>query len=245
MFLRFAIAAIASVYFVNQVKKPTRFVGRLFAWIMNSSHSALTDWALNFLDINQGSTVLDVGCGGGRTIEKLADSAMLVYGVDYAAGSVAASSAHNKQLIAEGRVAVELASVSRLPFAADFFDLVTAIETQYYWPDVVNDMQEILRVLKPGGRLVVVAESYRGGRHDWLLGPAMRLLGSQRLSVNDHRALFQKAGYRDIEIFEHSGKGWLCAIGSKPLAEGPLLDFRSEQVTADSPISMPSPDLRQ
>jgi len=185
---------------------------------MNSSHSSLTDWALTHVTFEPDAKVLDVGCGGGRTIEKLADKATSVYGIDYAAGSVAASRAHNKRLIADGRVQVERASVSRLPFTDDFVNLVTAVETQYYWPDVVNDMREILRVLKPGGRLVVVAESYKGGRHDWLLGPVMKLIGSRRLSVDDHRELFQSAGYTEIELFEELGKGWLCAIGRKPLA---------------------------
>lgn len=214
--LRFAVAAAAAVYVVRQVKKPTRFVGRLFACLMNSSHSALTDWAFTHLKVDKEAKVLDVGCGGGRTIEKLAEMAQLVYGIDYAAGSIAAARAHNKRLIAEGRVLLQRASVSQLPFADDFFRLATAIETQYYWPDVVNDMREILRVLEPGGRLVVVAESYKGGRHDWLLGPVMGLISSRRLSVDDHRELFQSAGYTEVELFEELDKGWLCATGRKP-----------------------------
>jgi len=121
----FAVAAAAAVYVGRQVKKPTRFVGRLFAWLMNSSHSALTDWALTHVRVDKDAKVLDVGCGGGRTIEKLAEMANLVYGIDYAAGSIAAAHAHNKRLIAEGRVLLERASVSRLPFADDFFELVT------------------------------------------------------------------------------------------------------------------------
>lgn len=216
MVVRIAVVAAAAIYAGRQVKKPTRFVGRLFAWLMNSSHATLTDWALTHLEINKDARVLDVGCGGGRTIERLAGIVAAVYGIDYAAGSVAASRTHNRRLIEEGKVFVEQASVSRLPFADSFFELVTAVETQYYWPDTSNDMQEILRVLKPGGRLMVVAESYRGGRHDWFLGPIMRLLGSQRLSVDDHRALFQASGYAEIEIFEERSKGWLCAIGLRP-----------------------------
>jgi ubiquinone/menaquinone biosynthesis C-methylase UbiE len=128
------------------------------------------------------------------------DQAAQVYGIDYAAGSVAASRAHNSSLIAEGRAHVEQGSVSRLPFANDTFDVVTAIETQYYWPDLDGDMKEILRVLKPGGQLLVVAENYKGARNDAVLGPVMKLLGSSRLSVDDHRALFLKAGYQDVEI---------------------------------------------
>ena len=53
----------------------------------------------------------------------------------------------NKKLIEAGRAEIHQASVSKLPFPNDQFDLVTAVETQYYWPDLVNDMREILRVL--------------------------------------------------------------------------------------------------
>jgi SAM-dependent methyltransferase len=53
--------------------------------------------------------------------------------------------------------------LSRLPFADGNFELVTAVETQYYWPDLVADMREILRVLKPAGTLIVMAESYKKG----------------------------------------------------------------------------------
>lgn len=213
------VALVASaVYLVRQVKKPTRFVGRIFARMMNTSHSPLTDWALTHLAIPKDATVLDVGCGGGRTIEKLAQTAILVFGVDYAAGSIAESKSHNSLLIAEGKVQIDHASVSNLPFTSDFFDVVTAIETQYYWPDVPQAMREILRVLRPGGRLMVVAESYRGGRNDWLLGPVMKLIGSTRLSADDHRTLFQAAEYADIEQFKEFHKGWICTIGRKPSA---------------------------
>ena len=64
---------------------------------------------------------------------------------------------------------------------------------------------------------MVVAESYEGGRNDWLLGPVVRFLGSLRLSAEDHRALFAAAGFTEVELFEERSKGWLFAIGHKPL----------------------------
>ena len=206
-----------AIYLVNQVRKPTKWVGRLFLWTMNLSHSGVTDWGLKHVAIEEGFRILDVGCG--RTTEKLAALAAkgTVYGVDYAAGSVAASSAKNAQLIQEGRVEIARASVSRLPFAADKFDLVTAVETQYYWPDPVNDMREVLGVLKPGGTLVVIAESYRKGANDWLHGPAMKLVRSANLSVAEQRELFAAAGFEDIRISEERAQGWICGVGKKPL----------------------------
>jgi len=86
---------------------------RLFTSVMNRSHSALTDWGLTHVRIERDFSILDVGCGGGRTIEKLAMLAAdgKVRGVDYAAGSVAASRAKNADLVRAGRVAIEQASV--------------------------------------------------------------------------------------------------------------------------------------
>jgi len=205
-------------YTLNQVRKPTRWVGRLFLWIMNLSHSPLTDWGLGHVEIGKNFAILDVGCGGGRTIEKLAALAPggSVCGVDYSPGSVAASRARNAKLIQAGRVEIKQGSVSRLPFPDGRFDLVTAVETQYYWPDLVNDMKEIRRVLKPGGSLVIIAESYKRGATNALQRPVMMLLRSSNLGVEEHRQLFADAGYSQIEIFEEKKKGWICGVGRKP-----------------------------
>ena len=182
------------------------------------SHSRLTDWGLKHVQIEEGFTILDVGCGGGRTIEKLAALATkgVVYGVDYAKGSVAASRARNAALIQAGRVEIRQASVSQLPFPENQFDLVTAVETQYYWADLVKDMREILRVLKPGGTLLVIAESYKNGAYNALQRPVMKLLRSSNLGVDDHRELFSTAGYTDVQTFEEPAKGWFCGMGRKP-----------------------------
>jgi SAM-dependent methyltransferase len=210
----------ATVYVVGQVRKPDRFAGRLFAILMNKSHAKLTDWGLAHVAIEKYFTILDVGCGGGRTIEKMAAlaSSGTVFGIDFASGSVATSRGRNKGLIQAGRVDIRQASVSNLPFTADTFDLVTAIETQYYWPDLVNDMRAILRVLKPGGTLAVIAETYRGGSRDVVIGTAMKLFGSTSLSVKEHQDLFAEAGYVNVEVFEEQNKGWICVIGRKASA---------------------------
>jgi len=216
--IKIVLALAVAGYVSGQVRKPDRFIGRFFAMLMNRSHSKLTDWGLSHVRIAKASHILDVGCGGGRTIEKLAAMAPSgkIYGIDYASGSVATSRAWNKQLIRNGRAEIQQAAVSQLPFEADAFDVVTAIETQYYWPDLVNDMREILRVLKPAGTLAVIAESYKGGSHDAVLGPVMKLLGSKRLGVEDHRELFTQAGYTAVDVFEERDRGWICVIGKKP-----------------------------
>ncbi len=216
--LRYAVTLGLSCYVLLQARKPDKWFGRVFARAMNQGHGRMTDWGLNHVTVERRFKVLDLGCGGGATVQKLASIAEdgIVYGIDYAEGSIAVSRELNSWLIGAGRVVIQKASVSQLPFPDDTFDLATAIETQYYWPDPMGDMREILRVLKPGGKLVVIAETYKGGRYDWLKWPVMWLLRSSHLGVNDHRELFECASYVDVEIFEERSKGWICAMATKP-----------------------------
>jgi len=212
------VGLIAATYLIQQVRKPGRWAGRPFLWLMNHSHSSLTDWGLHHVAIAQDFAILDVGCGGGATVNRLAAVAMngMVCGIDYADGSVAVSRRTNAALIARGRVDIRKASVSELPFADSRFDLVTAIETHYYWPDLAASMREIRRVLKPGGTLLMIAESYAGGRFDAVQRVVMKPLKSAHLSVDEHRELFTTAGYTDVQIVENRRRGWICALGRAP-----------------------------
>jgi SAM-dependent methyltransferase len=219
---------IAVPYVVNQARKPTRWVGRAFAWAMNASHASLTNWGLKQVRVEKPFMILDVGCGGGETIHKLAGIATegRVSGVDYAEGSVAASRARNAALIRAGRVDIQRATVSRLPFRNDTFDLVTAVETHYYWPDLPQDMKEIRRVVKPGGTMVLIAESYKGNRNDWLHRLVMKPLRAAHLSAEEHRDLFTASGFSDVQLFEQRAMGWLCVTGTRPA--GPRIDSATE-----------------
>jgi SAM-dependent methyltransferase len=189
---------------------------------MNRRHSKLTEWGLAHVSIRSDNTILDVGCGGGKTVAKLASLAVngKVYGVDFSEESVAVSRRTTQKLISAERVEIRHASVSALPFANGTFDLVTAVETHYYWPDLNADAREILRVLKPGGAVIIIAESYSGGKYDRLLQhlEALRRRGIMKyahLNVGEHRGLLSNAGYSDIEVFEEYDKGWICAVGRK------------------------------
>ncbi|TFG90908.1 MAG: class I SAM-dependent methyltransferase, partial [Syntrophobacterales bacterium] len=68
---------------------------------MNLGHSGLTRWGLSKVEIPEHANVLDIGCGGGRTLEHLASLVRLgkAVGIDYSEDSVAVAWKRNKKLI--------------------------------------------------------------------------------------------------------------------------------------------------
>lgn len=190
-------------------------------WDMNRHHSKLTDWGLSHVVIETSDTILDVGCGGGRTISKLAAMASSgkVHGIDYSEESVTAAHRRNKRWIDIGRVSIREGTVSQLQFTDNTFDLVTAIETHLFWPDLPNDFREIYRVLNYGGDFLIVAEIYKGGKH---LEGVRKAIFEKHLAANmnlltpdEHRELFRHAGFSNVQIFEELDKGWICVTGKK------------------------------
>lgn len=196
---------------------PTGLLGRVVLCLMNQTHSKLTSWGLEYVLVARDAMILDIGCGGGRTVQRLADMADQgkVFGIDYAETSVAAARPLNATGIASGRVAIQQATVSQLPSANNTFHLVTAIETHYYWPNHLHDLREIYRVLRPGGSLLLIAEAFRGQRFDALNGLAMKFLGAGYLTAAEHSKLLEDAGYLGVQVVVDRKRGWLCVSGKK------------------------------
>ena len=205
----------------TQCKKPTGLFGRLTLWRMNKSHSKLTDWGLTHIAIEPAFTILDVGCGGGRTISKLAARATAgkVHGIDYSEASVAASRRYNAKSTHAGRVQIQQADVASLPFPAGTFDLVTAVETHFWWPDIPAALREILRVLKPGGTLLLIAEVYKGAdtAMSRMCEKYAPFSGMTMLTPDQHRDLLASAAFSSISLDTLAAKGWLTARANKPL----------------------------
>lgn len=207
---------VASVGLIRQCRKPAGLPGRLIVRMMNRSHRALIAWALSHVPLLPDSIVLDVGCGGGETVRSLnrAVRSGRIVGIDYSGASVAVARRRNADLIATGRVDIQQAKVSRLPFATGTFDVITAIETHYYWPDLVQDLREVRRVLRSEGRVALVVESYAGKRLRRGDALAMRVLATRLLSAQEHAGALRAAGFIEIQLHEHPTNGWLCVTAS-------------------------------
>jgi len=202
---------------VKQCKKPTGTFGRFMARSMNYGHSKVAQWGLSHVSINKNNTILDVGCGGGKTVNTLTKTATegKIYGIDYSADSVKVASKINKKPINEGKVEILHASVESLPFSDDSFDLVTAVETYYFWPDLINSLKEIRRVLKPGGSAILINECYRCDKFEKRNAKWARMGDFTYHLPEEFRKFLEKAGYSSIQIKILEDKNWIAAIGTK------------------------------
>ena len=180
----------------------------------------MTRWGLTKVEIRDNATVLDIGCGGGRALERLASLASLgkVVGIDYSEDSVAVARKRNQRLIATGRVEVLHGSVSSMPFPDATFDCVSAVEAYYFWPDIAADLAEVRRVMKPSGQMVIIAGMYRGSRFDKRNMRLIRAGGIRCFSVQEFEETLQDAGFSAVAVSVEPRKGWVCVVselGSK------------------------------
>ena len=147
---------------VRQFGHPRGVAGRLAGWVMAHRHSnrERNRWAVAVLDVRPADRVLEVGFGPGRAIAELSRRAGRgrVYGVDHSAVMVEQASRRNREAIRAGRVELVHAPVDRLPRFDEPLDAVLAVNSLGFWPDPVARLQELRRLLRPGGRIALVSQ---------------------------------------------------------------------------------------
>ena len=176
-------------------------------------HKELADWAFPYIKINNGDVILDIGCGGGanvaRFLETYPDS--IVYGIDYSPVSVSLTKKMNKAEIEKGRCCILEGNVRHMPYEQNTFDWVTAFETVYYWPDLVDSFRQVRRVLKHNGKFVVINGADADGGWIW-----DRYIDGMHTytSIELEQHLFS-AGFSRIELNHKKEQHFICAIAYK------------------------------
>ena len=172
-----------------------------------------------FLKLPEKGRVLDVGCGGGFFIASMLKRApeSHFYGVDYSPLSVKKSRSFNHRAVKRGQVEIEEGSVTSLPLEDAFYDLVTASETIYFWPDPAKDVREVARVVKPGGMFAVCCDSADKTAAKKYTD---HIRGMTVYSAEELSAFFSGAGFVNIECHSDPATGMLCVTGTLPEKAG-------------------------
>lgn len=164
-----------------------RFYDRLFRFLSSEQ-------LMSLLQAWPAERILDIGGGTGRVSQTFGDDYLVVV-CDSSWGML--REARQKQLIACCGLAEDL------PFADDAFDRIVMVDTFHHLRDQHAAAKETLRVLRPGGRLVIEEPDIRRWAVKWVaLGERLLLMRSRFYSVADLARVFEEAGARIAAIEE-------------------------------------------
>ncbi len=199
-----------------QLRKPSGWFGSLvLSRIMNRVNRGVIDSTIDLLRVSPDHQVLEIGFGGGSALVQLAKrlTSGSVTGVDSSADMVLQAERKFRRDIAAGRVQVQAGDVSQLPFADSSFDRVFTINTIYFWPDALQGLSEIRRVLKPGGIAAVSLRSKQKMKKHRVTQYGFRLF-----SPEDVTALIRQAGFHDVMLEHRNQDHWyddVIVLGTK------------------------------
>ena len=188
--------------FFSNCGKPEGTMGKVVVAMMNRGHAGIAAWGFSHLDLQGNEEVLDCGCGGGANIAvflRMVDEGH-VTGLDYSTVSVAKSREVNRAAIDAGRCEIVQGNVQELPFDDARFDVVTAFETVYFWPEIACCFAEVHRVLKSGGVFMITNETTgKTGAHEkW-----QKLVDGMSVYTGEElEALLIGAGFARVEVDE-------------------------------------------
>jgi ubiquinone/menaquinone biosynthesis C-methylase UbiE len=141
----------------RQFGKPTGVLGSAVGHLMAFKNYPMNRLAVECLGVQPNERVLEIGIGPGTnipTITKIATNGF-VAGVDISKRMLEQAKARSRRFIREGRVDLRLASVANLPYQDESFTKVFAVNSFHHWPHPSRDLEEVKRVLKKGGLLLL------------------------------------------------------------------------------------------
>lgn len=164
---------------------------------MESHHSDITDQTIAMMNIKPTDRILDLGCGTGWASRRLARIAAAgeVTGIDVA-DEMLRRAGHASQGI--NNVRYLWGSAENIPAADNYFDKVLSVESFYYYADQGKALDELRRVMAPGGRLFILINLYKDNHYSlrWVTELKVPV---QALSEAEYIDLLKKHGFDRVE----------------------------------------------
>lgn len=181
-------------YLSGQAAHPHGIGGRLIGRLWVTESAAVNDAAIELLAPAPGEHVLEIGFGPGRALGLLVSRGVAVTGIDVSAAMVSLAAHRNPGPVQSGALNLYVSDGVTIPLEDNSVDAVLSVHNLYFWSDPRATIQEITRVLRPGGRVLLV---FRGREHP-LPG---RLDPEIYRSVTTENAItwLREAGFTDVE----------------------------------------------
>jgi ubiquinone/menaquinone biosynthesis C-methylase UbiE len=195
----------------SQFACPTGLLGVGVGRLMAVKNAKMNEFAVEMLDIQPDDQALEIGFGRGRTIRMIAERAKagFVAGVDLSDVMVRQATRYNLDLIVAGRAELCQGSVADLPYECERFTKVLAVNNYQFWPDAELNLEEMRRVMREGGLVVICLRMHSTKR--LALAP-----GFTEDEVTDVARLVRWVGFRDIRIVKRKvGREASCVIARR------------------------------
>jgi ubiquinone/menaquinone biosynthesis C-methylase UbiE len=131
-----------------------------------------------------------------------------VYGIDISEESVAKARKVNADVL-DKQVFVVQGTADKLPYNDEHFNLVTAVETVYFWQDLPKCFKEVNRVLKQGGRFAIMLEVVETDSKWTNVVEGMVVYPPEELKL-----MLEDAGFVDTEV-HYKKPSYATIIGTK------------------------------
>jgi ubiquinone/menaquinone biosynthesis C-methylase UbiE len=131
------------------------------AEIIRDRHASVLAW-IDSLALEPGSSVLEVGCGAGFMAVALAQREFRVYAIDSSDGMIEQARSNAAEAGFTDRFSLDVGDVYSLAFEDGFFDLVIAIGVIPWLERPELAIQELSRVMRPGGHLIITTANRAG-----------------------------------------------------------------------------------
>jgi ubiquinone/menaquinone biosynthesis C-methylase UbiE len=141
-------------------RKPAGWLGRLL-FRDPKPHYQSFQHVLEKLGLTPDDVLLDVCCGGGTLLQMALETVNRAAGLDYSPDMVELTKENNPQAVASGRLDVREGDAVALPWPDEEFDAVVNANAFVFIEEPLLSLREVHRVLKPGGRFVMVTTAPR------------------------------------------------------------------------------------
>lgn len=185
-------------YIGSQFGNPRGVIGKVCCILMNIINKEMYKRTVSLISISSNANSLDIGYGNGYFLKQLYKTHRPnMYGIDISEDSQKQASKRNSLADSKGKLHLTVGDCCDLPYDNNYFDVVTSINTIYFWNDTVKGLSEINRVLKPGGSFFNVVYT-----KEWLQKLSYTKKGFKFFEKNDFLSMGKQAGFSDITIQE-------------------------------------------
>lgn len=189
----------------SQLVMPRGFMGRVSFLLMHWMHRPIYDNAAPALALQPADDLLDVGCGDGYFLDKYAAGVRSIAGLDHSELAISSALGRHKNRIAAGTAKFVRGEAARIPWPDGAFSVVTSMGSFVVFPEPLETLIEMHRVLRPGGRALILLEINAEDGKDHSTEASK--YGMRIWSEAEIREALTEAGFSEVRVYYAKGPG--------------------------------------